>query len=172
MEMDENQKKEQFSKAFVSAISAQSGLRIDSISVDDDSIDLIIRGRNFSGIFRNPQIDIQLKCTANDEGDKDNLKFVLPIKNYNDLRGNNILTPRYLFIVIVPKNCMDWLIHLEDFSTIKHCCYYYSLFNHPEKTNKKSVTLLIPRTQKLTSATMLELLESASNGRSIGAKYD
>ncbi|WP_353143508.1 DUF4365 domain-containing protein [Acinetobacter pragensis] len=170
MEMDTNQKKEQFSKAYVSAISAQSGLRADPISVDDDSIDLIIRGRNFSGQFRNPQIDIQLKCTASDIGDENNLKFTLPIKNYNDLRGNNIINPRYLFVLIVPNDCKDWLIHFDDFSTIKHCCYYYSLLNHPTTQNKKNITLTIPRKQKLTSVSMLELLTFASDGKSIGAK--
>lgn len=170
MEMDENQKKEQFSKAFVCAISAQSGLRADPITVDDDSIDLIIRGRNFTGIFRNPQIDIQLKCTSSDNGDKDYLTFVLPIKNYNDLRGTNLSTPRYLFVLVVPNNCKDWLTHENEFSTIKHCCYYYSLIDHPETTNKTNITLRIPRTQKLTSESMIKLLEDASNGLTIGLR--
>lgn len=164
MEMDENQKKEQFSKAFVCAVSAQSGLRVDSITVDDDSIDLIIRGRNFKGIFRNPQIDIQLKCTSSDNEDREYFKFVLPIKNYNDLRGTNLSTPRYLFVLVVPDNCQDWLTHENEFSTIKHCCYYYSLINHPETNNKTNITLHIPRTQKLTSESMIKLLEDASNG--------
>lgn len=168
MEMEENQKKEQFSRAFVSAISAQSGFDAFSPQVDHDSIDLIIKGRRFIGKRRNPQIEVQLKCTASNLGDENYLKFQLPIKNYNDLRGDNLLCPRYLFVLVVPNNSEEWLIHETNYSTIKHCCYYFCLMNHPDTLNEHNVTLNIPRKQKLTSISMLELLESASNEKFIG----
>lgn len=103
--MDDNQKKELFSKAFVKALAAQSGLRSAEPDVDDDSIDVIIRGRGYRTGIRNPQIDVQLKCTANNDGDDDFFKFRLPLKNYNDLRGDNILCPRFLFVLVVPEYC-------------------------------------------------------------------
>jgi hypothetical protein len=164
MEMDESQKKEQFSTAFVNAISAQSGLRTAVPTVDDDSIDIIIKGRRFEGIIRNPQIEIQLKCTASDDGDEEFLKFNLPLKNYDDLRANNILCPRYLFVFVVPDNCQQWLIHQNNYSQIKHCCYYFSLLDFPKKDNKTSVTISIPRKQRLTSESMIALMLEASLG--------
>ncbi|UIJ74980.1 hypothetical protein [Acinetobacter sp. SH20PTE14] len=41
--MDQNQKKEQFSKAFVCAISAQSGLNTGTFEVDDDSVAYLLK---------------------------------------------------------------------------------------------------------------------------------
>lgn len=164
MEMDENQKKELFSKAFVNAISAQSGFRTAQPNVDDDSVDIIIMGKKFQGPIRNPQIEVQLKCTASNDGDDNFLKFTLPIKNYNDLRGSNILCPRYLFVFVVPNECQHWLTYQQNVTEIKHCCYYYSLLNLPEKDNKTTVTVSIPRVQRLTSETMHSLMIDASKG--------
>lgn len=164
--MDDNQKKELFSKAFVKALAAQSGLRSAEPDVDDDSIDVIIRGRGYPTGIRNPQIDVQLKCTANDEGDRDFLKFSLSLKNYNDLRGEDVLCPRYLFVLVVPPNCEDWLVHQSTSSIIKHCCYWFSLRSMPAVKNNTSVTLSIPRSQRLTSQIMTYLM-NLSNTREV-----
>ena len=160
--MDKNQKKELFSKAFIKAVSAQTGFRTAEPDVDDDSIDIIVRGRGYRGPIRNPQIDVQLKCTAKDEGSSGNLKFSLPLKNYNDLRGNNVACPRYLFVFVAPEDCEDWLVHERYSSQIKHCCYWYSLLGLSDVSNSTNVTIYIPRTQRLTSDSMSLLLELAS----------
>lgn len=160
--MDENQKKELFSKAFVKALAAQSGFRSAEPDVDDDSIDVIIRGRGYRSGIRNPQIDVQLKCTANDDGDEDFLAFPLSLKNYNDLRGDNVLCPRYLFVLVVPENCQEWLVHQSTSSMIKHCCYWFSLHSMPAVKNRTSVTVKIPRSQRLTSESILYLMEMAN----------
>lgn len=160
--MNDNQKKELFSKAFVKALAAQSGLRSAEPDVDDDSIDVIIRGRGYRTGIRNPQIDVQLKCTANDEGDESILKFSLPLKNYNDLRGDDVLCPRYLFVLVVPQNCEEWLVHQSTSSIIKHCCYWFCLRSMPAVKNKTSVTLNIPRSQRLTSQSITCLMNAAN----------
>ncbi len=160
--MDENQKKELFSKAFVKALAAQSGFRSAEPDVDDDSIDVIIRGRGYRSGIRNPQIDVQLKCTANNDGDEDFLAFSLSLKNYNDLRGDNVLCPRYLFVLVVPENCQEWLVHQSTSSMIKHCCYWFSLRGMPAVTNRTSVTVKIPRSQRLTYESILYLMEMAN----------
>ncbi len=164
MTMDVNQKKELFSKAFVNALAAQSGLRSSEPNVDDDSIDITLRGRGYnkSGI-RCPQIDVQLKCTADDRGDSSIFKFKLPLKNYEDLRGDNFLCPRFLFVLVVPENIDDWLTHQKSYSELKHCCYWYSLRDLDAVSNATSVTINIPRSQRLTSQSLLELMESASH---------
>lgn len=161
--MDENLKKELFSKAFVKALAAQAGLRSSEPDVDDDSVDVIVRGRGYRAAIRNPQIDVQLKCTAIDEGDEEYLKFSLPLKNYNELRGEDIICPRYLFVVLVPKDCGDWLVHEPAFSVLRHCCYWISLRDMPDVSNKSKVTINIPRSQRLTSESILYLMQMASS---------
>ncbi len=53
--MDSNQRKELLSRAYVSAIAAQVGFRSAIPDVDDDSVDLILKGRGFTSGIRNPQ---------------------------------------------------------------------------------------------------------------------
>lgn len=161
LQMEESQQKELFSKAFVKALAAQSGLRTSEPDVDDDSIDIILRGKGYQTGIRNPQIDVQLKCTANDIGGDQFLTFRLPLKNYNDLRGTNVLAPRFLFVLVVPKNCEEWLTHQPRSSIISHCCYWFSLRDMTEVKNKTSVTINIPRSQRLTSESMIGLMEQA-----------
>jgi hypothetical protein len=161
--MDSNQKKEQFSRAFVQAVAAQVGYRTATPNVDDDSIDLIIKGKAFAAPIRNPQIEIQLKCTANDDENSDILKFALPIKNYNDLRGDDLLAPRYLFILVVPKECKYWIVQKACFTKLRHCCYWMSLINLPNVTNSTTVTLSIPKSQIVNAESLTLLMERASN---------
>lgn len=161
--MDENQKKELFSKAFVKALAAQAGLRSSEPDVDDDSVDVIVRGRGYRALIRNPQIDVQLKCTSIDEGGEEYLKFALPLKNYNELRGADIICPRYLFVLVVPERCGDWLVQEATFSVLRHCCYWVSLRDKPDVPNKSKVTVNIPRTQRLTSESILYLMQMASS---------
>lgn len=161
--MDKNLKKELFSKAYVKALAAQLGFRTCEPDVDDDSIDIIVRGRGFESHIRNPQLDVQLKCTAKNSGDENTLKFLLPIKNYNDLRGDDLLCPRYLFVFLVPESCEEWIGQEDNHIMIRHCCYWVSLSELPGVANTSSVTIDIPRDQKLTSDSIYSLMEMASN---------
>lgn len=161
--MDINQRKELISRAYVSAIAAQVGFRSMIPDVDDDSVDLILKGRGYSSSIRNPQLEIQLKCTANDKGDENYLNYQLPIKNYNDLRGENILCPRYLFVLVVPSETHAWLSYELDHMKIKHRCYWISLKDFDETANETTVMIKIPRENLLTASSMLSLMELASN---------
>lgn len=160
--MDKNQKKDLFSRAYVKAVAAQLGFRSSIPDVDDDSVDLILQGRGFSSGIRNPQIEVQLKCTSKNTGNNKHLKFVLPIKNYNDLRGDGLLCPRYLFVLVVPDDVQEWMIHETTHTTIMHCCYWISLMDYPDASNTTNITIEIPRENLLTSASLLSLMELAS----------
>ncbi|OEF53822.1 DUF4365 domain-containing protein [Enterovibrio norvegicus] len=160
--MDNNQRKELLSRAYVSAIAAQVGFRSAIPDVDDDSVDLILKGRGFTSGIRNPQLEIQLKCTEKNNGCSDYFSYQLPIKNYNDLRAENLLCPRYLFVLVVPKDTMGWLVHEVDHMKVKHCCYWYSLSDLQPTINDTSVTVKIPRKNLLTASSMLNLMELAS----------
>jgi hypothetical protein len=160
--MDKNQKKDLFSRAYVKAVAAQLGFRSSIPDVDDDSVDLILQGKGFTSGIRNPQIEVQLKCTSQDNRNNEHLKFVLPIKNYNDLRGKGLLCPRYLFVLVVPDDVQEWMFHENTHTTIMHCCYWVSLMDSPDTSNSTNITIEIPRKNLLTSDSLLALMESAS----------
>ena len=162
--MDINQKKEQFSVAYVNAIAAQAGLSNAKPSVDDDSIDLSLKGRGFCGKIRSPQLDLQLKCTSRDLVKDGFIRFPLPIKNYNDLRGEDILIPRYLAVLLVPELDSEWAELRDEELVLRNTCHWVSIRNLPEKNNLSTVTVEIPLAQRLTKDTLLMLMQFASEG--------
>lgn len=164
--MELTQRKEQFNLAYVHAIAAQAGLNSSRPTVDDDSIDLVLGGKNFTGNLRNPAIELQLKCTASPKVSNGILKFKLSLKNYNDLRGTNILSPRYLVILLVPNDLQDWIGHDPQHMTLHNLCYWVSLRGMPDVENTSTVTVDIPLSQRLTTESLTRLLTLASDGDS------
>ncbi|ADE14120.1 conserved hypothetical protein [Nitrosococcus halophilus Nc 4] len=162
--MDLAQQKEQFSVAYIKAIAAQAGLNNAHPSVDDDSIDLELIGKDFKGILRNPKIELQLKCTSRDLLNGNVIKFPLSLKNYNDLRGDNVLCPRYLAVLVIPENVQDWVEYKDEELILRNSCYWVSIRNHPKTYNKTKVTVDIPLKQRLTKETLVELMTLASKG--------
>lgn len=161
--MDINQRKQLLSRSYVGAIAAQIGLRSAIPDVDDDSVDLILQGRGFSSVIRNPQIEVQLKCTELDKGCTEFFSFQLPVKNYNDLRGDDLICPRYLFVLVVPQDSNYWLSYETDHLKIKYKCYWVSLKNLDETNNENSITIKIPRKNLLTAASLKSIMYLASN---------
>ncbi|WP_313818683.1 DUF4365 domain-containing protein [Cupriavidus sp.] len=164
--MDISQRKEQFNIAYVHAIAAQAGINHSRLAVDDDSIDLMLSGRNFSGKRRNPAIELQLKCTASPKISGGVIKFKLPIKTYDDLRGTNILSPRYLAVLLVPNEPSEWIVHGPECMALHNLCYWVSLRGLPEVNNATKITVDVPLSQRLTTTSLNHLLTLASDGMS------
>ena len=132
---------EQFSIAYVKAIAAQAGVNPYKYDVDDDSIDIGFAIKD----NKRSHIGIQLKCTGKAvDPNKEAFPFDLPIKNYNDLRGETTI-PRLLVVVCVPENTDEWTKQTEEELCLRHCGYWCSLEGMPETENKTSVRIQIPR---------------------------
>ena len=155
--------KEQFNIAFVGSLAAQAGANSSKLTVDNDSVDITFSGTGFDGLFYNPHIDFQLKCTHAPNISNGIIKFSLKRKNYDDLRAENVIHPKYLAILIVPEQCGDWTEHLDTGLLLKGHCYWASIKAAPAVATQ-SVTVNIPLSQSLTSKTVTDLLEAASRG--------
>jgi hypothetical protein len=161
--MDISTQKEQFNMAYLCALAAHAGLKSSKPVVDDDSVDLQINGKGFRGRRRNPFIELQLKCTSQDFVVGDVIKFPLPIKNYNDLRGRDVSAPRYLAVLLVPEEPIGWIQHHAEHMSLHNTCYWVSIRDEPDTTNTTSVTVNVPLSQRLTTEALLTLLTLASN---------
>lgn len=163
--MHSSNKKEQFNIAFVCAMAAQAGLNHSIPVVDEDSVDLTLMGKGYSGgKLRNPQIHLQLKCTAQDIATETSLKFPLPKKNYDDLRGDNVVCPQYLVVLLVPKDEDEWIQHHDEHMSLHNRCFWVSIKDYPPTENQSKVTIEIPLSQRLTTAELLRLMQHASEG--------
>ncbi len=89
---------EEFSRAYVKAVAACAGFATSVPSVDDDSVDVNLHQRGGGGTVRSPKLDLQLKCTAGPSPVEDTFSHSLKLKNYDDLRVENVLVPRYLWL--------------------------------------------------------------------------
>ncbi|WP_181817767.1 DUF4365 domain-containing protein [Psychromonas sp. B3M02] len=160
--------KESLSLAYVQALLAATGLNHNEPKIDNDGIDITIRGKGFDGIFQEPKIEVQLKCTAKSgiiDLKNNELVFQLEKKNYNYLTGPSPL-PLILVVHHAPKNFDEWLIETAEGTTIKYASYWYSLYGN-EPIEKESRTVRIPLQQRFDSQALICMMELASKAEMI-----
>lgn len=164
--MDPNKQKEQFQIAYVSALAAHAGINQGAFQVDDDSIDIVFQAKNYPPHcrIRNPQIQLQLKCTSQDLVSGSVIKFKLSLKNYEDLRGDNVVTPRYLALLVVPADASDWITHDPGSMSLRNECYWLSLRDLPATSSTTRVTVDVPLANRLHTDTLLAMMAAASMG--------
>ena len=148
--MNPSLQKEQFNVAYINALAAQAGINRGRADVDDDSVDIFLMGKGYAGKIRNPQIQLQLKCTSQDFVAGSVLKFPLSRKNYDDLRGSDIICPRYLAVLVVPRDETTWIEHADDGMILRNTCYWVSIRDLPDSANQ-TVTVDVPLSQRLTA---------------------
>jgi len=155
--------KESLSLVYLQSLLAKLGLNHTTPEIDNDSIDISIRGKGFKGRFRKPRIELQLKCSnAKNLIDKDNneLVYKLKQKNYNDLAEDSPI-PLILVIHHAPSNQSDWVVETDSGATIKNISYWYSL-NGKEEISKSGKIIRIPLEQKFDSDALMWMMEEAS----------
>ena len=165
--MHSTAQKEQFSRAYVAAIAAQAGCNSAKPEVDDDSVDLTLKMKDLTDCKRSrSEVDIQLKCTTNGDFSQDILSYALPLKNYNDLR-DDVLTPRLLVVVCVPKEIEDWTQQDEKQLSLRNCGYWLSLAGRETTENESTVTVKIPRENVFSTEFLREAMRKIANGHSL-----
>jgi hypothetical protein len=145
--MDLNAQKEKFSLAYVHAVAAVAAAKVSRTDLDDDSIDVSLERSGGCA----PRLDMQLKCTADAIPTRGDLSFSLKRKNYDDLRRPTV-APRWLIVMYVPENSVDWLIvtQTQDQVVLRHSAWWISLAGQPETENETSVTVTIRRANLFT----------------------
>lgn len=145
--VDLNERKQQFSISLVRAVAAVCGLAYSIPGTDDDSVDATLARRGGGGTLRSPKLDLQLKCSGGLKPSAQHVTFVLPIKNYDELRPTDIMVPRILVVASVPADLDGWLTCSEDQFLLRNCAYWMSIRGFPDSANEASVTLHLPRAQ-------------------------
>jgi hypothetical protein len=155
---------EEFSRAFIYAISAAAGLKFSQAATpDDDSVDVTISTRGLRGTTRSPRLDIQTKCQMG-AATGDPISYSLKQKNYDDLRHGDYVTPRILVVVFVPERLADWTAHTEQELTMRYCAYWVSLRGLPPSTNQYSTTVHLPRTNQFNLHGLEMLMDRIGRG--------
>lgn len=162
MHLPSGQQKERFSLAYISALAAHAGFWVEEPKVDLDSVDGVIKSRLQN---RGGQITFQAKATSENSFDSNNnLLFPLKINNYNDLRDDQAILKSILIVMLLPTNVPDWLCLNEDDALLKYNSYWICLKGYPPTNNTSTVTITIPKANKLTPQKLEEMMTEALSG--------
>lgn len=138
--LEESERKELFSYAYVRAVCASSGLAVDKPTTDLDSRDLRIFCRGAAELYA------QVKCTENLDQGGAHFSYALPVGDYNNLRQRTV-APTVLIVVHVPRDLADWLGQTPQELALRRCAYWVSLSGAPQTENTASVTVRLPKDQ-------------------------
>jgi hypothetical protein len=162
--MDVSQRQEQFSKAYVQAVAATAGYSCTTPVVDDDSVDVTIASKSSKGTIRSPRVEAQIKSWTTPLTVGEEWRYPLKIKNYDDLRVENVLVPRILVLVLVPADLDEWVELSHDETMIRNCGYWASLRGMGPTMNEATVTVPVPRAQQLTVAAVESIMDRVGAG--------
>ena len=162
--LSENDIKEELNYAYVHAVAAHAGFSCDRPTKDRDSVDVTIRAKgklDESSVLKSPSLDLQLKASCEPELEDGALLFDLKMKNYEELR-QNALVPRLLVVMALPAEKEEWLSFTPEQLIARRCCYWHSLIEEPEVTNKTSRRVKISTEQVFSPEQLHSLLIKAS----------
>jgi hypothetical protein len=162
--------KELLSLAYIQSLITPIGLNYNEPIIDNDGIDITIRGKGFSGYYPKPQLEIQLKCAqlsaVRIDRKKRELAYDLPIHNYNELVGPNLL-PSILVLHLAPNNPSDWTYYNREGVTLRYTSYWTSLDGLKKSNNSTKITVRIPLSQQLTQKSLLWMMQRISDKQDI-----
>ncbi|MHC5673753.1 DUF4365 domain-containing protein [Nostoc sp.] len=87
-------------------------------------------------------------------------------KTYNDLvirRNFRMAVPCILILFALAPDSSQWLTYDEDEMRLRGSCYWEYISGKPT-TNRQSVRIKIPRQQRLTPESLLDLIEKVKTG--------
>jgi hypothetical protein len=162
--MTEQDIMEEISKGYLELIANRKGY-FNCISRDYGT-DLTIRRAKINSarkryLTTGKAIDIQVKAVSEKyisgftDPEEDYVKYSLEVKNYNDLidRANEAgsLIPLILAVFVMPDDKSLWLqVNLEDL-IVRKCAFWYQIPTGAiHSSNKKTVTIDVPKTNKIT----------------------
>lgn len=158
-----NHQKEQFSLAYAIAVASVAGCSHGQPVPDEDSIDIAFSSARNGTVFNKPRLEAQLKATSRNLLQDDHIAYPLPVKNYDELRGDTHV-PRILVVVVVPDQSDSWM-RQEEFKThLYRCAYWVSLFGMPAVGNTSTVTVHVPRKQIFNPKALSDMMDRIATG--------
>ena len=146
---------ERLGHAIVEMVAARAGCEVLQPLTDYTSVDASIKPISGTpGI----QIDVQIKASSNLNRNRSHVKFPLKIKNYDDLRDDNLIIPRMLVVADLAELEKDWLSFSKEEVVFKRSVYWFDLHALPATPNTTSVTLDIPKANILTADRLSTLM--------------
>ncbi|MCE5216212.1 DUF4365 domain-containing protein [bacterium] len=161
---DINEQGQQFSFAYVRAVASVAGCSVTRPEVDDDSVDLSFSRKGGNGPVTSPRLEAQAKHWRRGPFGTEGASYPLKVKNYDELRDPNMMVPRILIVVLVPKTPEAWLTCNDEDLVLRHTAVWTSLEGMPESPNDYTVSVPLDPSQRFTPQALTMLLDQIGSG--------
>lgn len=155
--ISDTERQNQYSIAYIQAISSVAGYSVEEIRVDQDSVDVTLtqRGDRESDGEEYPLregLKIQLKCTHQHQPRNGLIHFPLSRKNYNDLRRLRVVATRLLIVLYTPPGFENFIQERDNDTILANTAHWLSLKGMPTiPAGQNSVTVRVPIAQRFTT---------------------
>jgi hypothetical protein len=151
-----------FGEDYIRVLASAAGLVVYKDDIDHDGIDLGIKLPNPVRSWSR-SIEVQVKTTSAPTWDGAELVFDgLNQGQFNRLAGPDYTVPRYLFVVIVPRNAEEYADLFTAGLLLRNLGYFVSLHDraplaHPDRN--RHVKVSVPAANVLTVGSLRALIE-------------
>jgi hypothetical protein len=165
-ELPLNEKKQQFSLAFVQMVVAAAGCSVKSHGTDYDGVDITIASSAEYEDFYCPQFELQLKCTSQDDLlREDHLSWTMKAGPFRRLTNPKRYIPAYLGILLVPGDPDGWLDQDENQLFTRSRMYWQSAADLGMIADTRdSKTVHLPRSNLFDVPQLLGIMKTIGEG--------
>jgi hypothetical protein len=110
------------------------------------------------------KIDVQAKSTTRSQVGPTNLRYDLEVKAYDYLRETRAWCPRILVVLVLPGKEVEWTGQTEEALLLRRCAYWLSLRGCAPSRKKRTVRVLIPRTNVFSVEALHALVAAFKRG--------
>ena len=150
-----------FGESFVRVLVSAAGLIAGQQDIDHTGVDFSIDFPGTRGTARFPKIEAQVKSWSSPKGDDLHWRYPMDVNHYNNLAGEGFSVPRYLFLIIVPADVLEFAEVDEQSLRLSHCGYWASLGDRliVDAAERRRVTVHVPKRNLLTVAGLQALMQ-------------
>ncbi len=156
--LDARQHQGKFGEDYVRALASAAGLLVYRYDLDADGVDLGLREAGRAGRTCSPTVELQVKTTTSRRRSAAGWRFDgLTQHHFNQLAGRDFAVPRFLVLVLVPREPVHYASLGASGLLLGGVAYYISLRDEPRiepgsRTRRRPVTL--PTANVLTVASL------------------
>jgi hypothetical protein len=155
---------QELSFAYLQAVASAAGYATQRHDVDYDGVDLSVHAHGGAGTVRSPRLDVQVKSQTAGKPASFPWSYALEVDNYEKLRPTDVMVPRVLVVVAMPKNVADWVKLTPHQLVLRHCGYWLSLKGAAPTTNTSNITVHIQSKQKLSPSELKAIMTRIGEG--------
>lgn len=160
MGLDRHRHQGYFGETFIRALASAAGLVVSRADLDVTGEDFTIACKGTVAGKRHPKIDVQIKSWSAPAGAGADWSYPMSVEHFNELAGVDYSLPRFLILVIVPKQHHQYAVAQPSQLVLNHAAYWASLQTLPriDPTTRTRVIVRVPRANLVTAPVLRSLM--------------